>query len=94
MALPGTELAAMAQEKGNVLETDLSQLDYMRPAYSDNALSPELVRRYHRKAALGFYLRPRYVLRRLARIRGWEDVKANLSGLQSFASVWRRSTRR
>jgi radical SAM superfamily enzyme YgiQ (UPF0313 family) len=94
MALPGTELAAMAQEKGNVVETDLSQLDYMRPAYSDNALSPELVRRYHRKAALGFYLRPRYVLRRLARIRGWEDVKANLSGLQSFASVWRRSTRR
>lgn len=92
MALPGTELAAMAQQKGQAVENDLSRFDYMRPTYTDTSLPAELVRRYHRKAVVGFYLRPRYVFRRLARIRTWEDVKANLSGLQSFASVWRRAS--
>ncbi len=94
MALPGTELAAKAQQVGEAAEKDLSRFDYMRPTYKDNSLPPELVRKYHRKAVLGFYLRPRYVLRRISRIRGWEDVKANLAGLQSFLSVWRRSSSR
>ncbi len=94
MPLPGTELAAKAEQAGTVVEKDLSRFDYMRPMYSDNSLSPDLVKKYHRKAVVGFYLRPRYILKRIARIRGWEDVKSNLMGLRSFGSIWRRSSSR
>jgi anaerobic magnesium-protoporphyrin IX monomethyl ester cyclase len=93
MALPGTELAATAMQTGAAVENDLSKFDYMRPTYTDTSLPAELVKRYHRKAVLGFYLRPRYILRRVAGIRGWDEIKANLSGLRSFASVWERSNR-
>jgi radical SAM superfamily enzyme YgiQ (UPF0313 family) len=92
MALPGTALAAQAQQKGQAVQNDLSKFDYMRPTYTDASLPPALVRKYHRKAVVGFYLRPRYIFRRLAQIRCWDDIKANLSGLQSFASLWRRTS--
>jgi len=94
MPLPGTELAARAKQAGKIVEKDLSRFDYMRPTYSDNSLSPDLVKKYHREAVVGFYLRPRYIMRRIARIRGWEDVKANVMGLRSFGSMWRRSSSR
>jgi radical SAM superfamily enzyme YgiQ (UPF0313 family) len=94
MPLPGTELAARAEQRGKAVEQDLSRFDYMRPTYTDTSLPPELVRRYHRRAVRQFYLRPRYLLRRLLRVRRWADVRANLSGLRSFASIWRRSSRR
>jgi radical SAM superfamily enzyme YgiQ (UPF0313 family) len=91
MPLPGTELAAKADRAGEIVENDLSRFDYARPTYSEDLLPPDLVKKYHRAAVLGFYLRPRYIMRRLARIRDWEHVRANLSGLRSFASIWRRS---
>jgi radical SAM superfamily enzyme YgiQ (UPF0313 family) len=92
MPLPGTELAAVAERPGGTVERDLERFDYARPTYSDGSLPPDLVTRYHRMAIRGFYLRPRYIIRRLSRIRGWEDVKANLMGIGSFLSVWRRSS--
>ncbi|RJP65656.1 MAG: radical SAM protein [Candidatus Abyssobacteria bacterium SURF_17] len=92
MPLPGTELAHHAEQAGRVLEQDLARFDYARPTYSDNSLPPELVKKYHRKAVRGFYLRPRYILRRAAKVRNWRDVKANLLGLGSFLNLWRRSS--
>jgi radical SAM superfamily enzyme YgiQ (UPF0313 family) len=92
MPLPGTELAAKAGEMGNLVEEDMSRFDYARPVYSDASLTPDLVRKYHKMAIRGFYLRPRYILRRLGRIQGWDDVKANLMGLKSFISLSKRSS--
>jgi radical SAM superfamily enzyme YgiQ (UPF0313 family) len=91
MPLPGTELAQAAGRAGTFVQEDLARFDYARPTYSDNSLPPELVKKYHRIAVCGFYLRPRYILKRLARIRTWQDVKANLMGLRSFLSIWKRA---
>lgn len=91
MPLPGTELAATAEEDGEFVQEDLERFDYSRPTYSDASLSPELVKKYHKMAVRGFYLRPGYIISRLSRIRGWDDIKANLQGIGSFISVWRRS---
>lgn len=92
MPLPGTALAARAEHSGEIIEEDLSRFDYARPTYSDDSLPPELVKKYHAMALRKFYLRPRYIARRISRIRGWQDVKANLLGLKSFFSVWERSS--
>ncbi|GAB4330537.1 MAG: radical SAM protein [Candidatus Abyssubacteria bacterium] len=90
MPLPGTELALAAERSGTFVQADLSKFDYMRPTYSDTALPPDLVKKYHSIAVRGFYLRPRYLVKRLLRIRTWQDVKANLMGLRSLLSIWRR----
>ena len=88
--LPGTELAAMAQQVSTSFQTDFGKYDYARPVFETSSLSAETIRKYHNKAIKSFYLRPAYLLQELGRIRSFNDIKQYWSGLKSFTSLLRR----
>ncbi|NQU45374.1 radical SAM protein, partial [bacterium] len=65
--LPGTELHALARAEG--LLVDPAGGSYARAALRSYALSAEDLTRWRRRALLRLYMRPRYILRTLARAR-------------------------
>jgi hypothetical protein len=80
---PGTELYRQAQLQGYV------KGDYWREFTLGRASDrlPYLARdadRWIRKAYLGFYLRPSYVVRSLLGMRSWDDVRKHASALRGL----------
>ncbi len=76
--LPGTELYSIARETGE-LSVEVDWDKYLMfstedPPYVATGLSKSLLREYHRKAYREFYLRPRFILSQLARVRTKEDI--------------------
>ncbi len=76
--LPGTELYRGAKERGELSE-DVSWDKYLMFSAEDLPYVPanitkSLMREYRRKAYREFYLRPRYLLGQVSRIRTREDV--------------------
>jgi anaerobic magnesium-protoporphyrin IX monomethyl ester cyclase len=76
--LPGTELFKIAKERGE-LSQDVAWDKYLMFSaeelpYVTKTLTKELVQEYSRKAYREFYLRPRYILGQVSRIRTKEDV--------------------
>jgi radical SAM superfamily enzyme YgiQ (UPF0313 family) len=67
--LPGTEYYRIAQEMGLFEETNLSKGDYARPIVRTQSLSTDELIALRRKALLGYYLRPTYVLNTMKDIR-------------------------
>ncbi len=67
--LPGTEYYRIAKEMGLFEEADLSKGDYARPIVRSQSLSTADLVKLRRKALLGYYLRPKYVLDTVKGIR-------------------------
>ena len=84
---PGTELYRLAIEGGYVPEkwdeyvyADLKSID--NPGFGTKTLSGEELKEWNRKAYTSFYLRWRYVWKRLRKITSTGDLKTNVSGLR------------
>lgn len=78
---PGTEIYELAIKEGSVKRIGPKEIfksvRYTNKNLSDEELKKELGRIYKR-----FYMRPGYLIRRLLRIRTWDEFKANVvSGL-------------
>ncbi len=62
---PGTRFFQEVVEKELLVEEDWDKFTLMEPVAATTELSPEEIKRYQRRAMLEFYLRPRYLLRRI-----------------------------
>jgi len=79
--LPGTEYYNIIKKEGKFL--DVGWEGYT--AYSDGAfihgdVNPKLMSLMQKKAYREFYIRPSFVMRRLVRIRSFNDVKLIAKG--------------
>ena len=88
---PGTDLYEIALERGYVtLDTkweDFAPLTKSAPPLvQDNLTQSELIK-LRKRAFYQFYLRPRFMLRRLLRIRSLQDVRSLLEGLRIFFGI-------
>lgn len=67
--LPGTEYYRLAKEMNLFDDKNLSKGDYARPIVRTLSMSTEELIGYRKKALLGFYLRPSYIINTLKDIR-------------------------
>ena len=77
--LPGTELFRDAKARGELAEEVTWDKYLMFSAedlpYVPKGVSRDMMKEYHRKAYREFYLRPRFMLKQVARIRTKEDLE-------------------
>jgi radical SAM superfamily enzyme YgiQ (UPF0313 family) len=89
--LPGTPLYEEARRM-KLLRPDAKWQDYSPLSNADPVMSlpdlpPKLIRKWHRRALRGYYLRPSYIISRLASLRHWYEVINLLNGLKIFFNI-------
>jgi len=78
--LPGTEMWEIAKQNGTVNEDDWNSFTFYAPEkmpFSSNLLNDQELLSLYRKAYKSFYLRPKFILRQLAKIRNFADIYRN-----------------
>jgi len=91
---PGSELFDNLIRKGIKIE-DWDKASYVtsktksKPVILTEHLSEEEVKRFYSSAYKEFYLRPRYILKALTRMKSIGDVKINLNGLKMLLDMLR-----
>jgi anaerobic magnesium-protoporphyrin IX monomethyl ester cyclase len=84
---PGTEMFAWAEKNNYLLHKNWSEYDLSRPVMELPTISGDKILKYYKKAHRQFYLRPSYILKRLLKMRSFEDFKRNFDpfiGLLKF----------
>ena len=79
---PGTEMFRWAQENGYLMTQDWKDYDLSTPILRLPTVSPEEVLRYYRIAHRRFYLRPKYVWKRLLKMRDPEALSSAVRGVR------------
>lgn len=77
---PGTEMYDWAKEHGYITVKDWSKYNMSDVVMELPTVTPEQLEEYYAKAHKAFYLRPRIIMRRLMKIRSWEQVKQEVRG--------------
>lgn len=89
--LPGTPLYEEAGRLGLLRPgakwQDYSPLSNADPVLALPGLPSKLIRKRHRNALRGYYLRPAYVISRLASIRHWYEALNLLNGIKLFFNI-------
>ncbi|MEE9294524.1 MAG: radical SAM protein [Phycisphaerae bacterium] len=85
--IPGTKLYDWAKRNGHLLTDDWRDYDAAKVIMELPTVSNDEVNRMYRTAYHEFYLRPRYLLKRLMRMRNLEDVKMSLRAIHSILTV-------
>ncbi len=80
---PGTELFSWARRNGYLRAFDWNDYDLANTVMELPTVSVEEINRMYKVAYREFFFRPRYLLRRLARIHSLEDIRMNLRALRS-----------
>lgn len=80
---PGTELYERAQELGRI-EGSLEEFTFEGAAFIPHTMTREEIERLRTIAFRKFYLRPRYIIRKLLQVRSYHELKAMLTGLRSL----------
>jgi len=82
---PGTKLFAEADRFG-FLSKDFSQYSIWNPVFVPLGYEDkDEVFKMEKEAMRRFYLRPKYIIKRLMRIRSFEDIKRNYKGLKMLS---------
>jgi radical SAM superfamily enzyme YgiQ (UPF0313 family) len=89
---PGTQMFEWARQRGLLRTLDWGEFDLGNAVMELPSVSTEQINRMYRSAYREFYLRPRYVWRRLRSVRSIEDLRVNARALKSILHV--RSTGR
>ena len=85
--LPGTEVFEEFKQKGFIKNFDYSSYFWHKePVFETPLLSKETLFKYYKKSYHEFYLRPKYILRKLTSIRSLSDITNNLKGLRTVIS--------
>ena len=71
---PGTEMHRLAQESGLIKAGEFSSLAYSDPVMPTSHLSIDELKRLRTSVLRKFYLRPRFILRTLARVRSVPEL--------------------
>ena len=79
---PGTQLYSEAEKYGK-LNKDFTEFNMWHPVFVPYGYKDEKeVMKMERKAFREFYFRPKYILRRLTKIRNLTDIRRHLKGLK------------
>lgn len=89
--LPGTEIHKWAKEKGYLRTRNWQDYDAANVMVELPTVASDEINRMYRTAHREFYFRPRYLLRRLMKLRSLEDIKMSIRAFCSLLAV--RSTR-
>jgi len=88
---PGTEMFSWASENSHLIHKNWAEYDLAKPVMELPTVSSEKVLYYYKKAYRQFYFRPSYLLKRLLKIRSFEDLKSNF---QPFVGLLKFSLRK
>jgi len=72
---PGTEMFEWARKNGFLKTLDWDDYDLSKPVMELPTVSSERIIQYYKKAYKRFYFRPKFLLKRLLKIRSLEDLK-------------------
>jgi len=89
---PGTELSRWAGEQGFVKHTQWGLYDLAHPILELPTISSDAVLKAYQRAYREFYLRPSYILRRLASIRTREDFLTYANAFRGILSMLRKES--
>jgi hypothetical protein len=84
---PGTPLHDRARELG-WLSTDHNDYTYQGVAFVPSTLNRDDIAALRQLAFRRFYSRPRWLLRRLTRLRSLDDLRAAVHGVISLVNLW------
>lgn len=84
---PGTEMFAWADREGLLLTKNWQDYDLSKPVMELPTVSPEKISEYYRLAHRKFYLRPRYIWRRLRRLRNFREFLMAARGLRMLLGI-------
>jgi len=75
---PGTEMFDWAEKNSFLIHKNWANYDLAKPVMELPTISLEKILYYYKRAYRQFYMRPAYILKRLIKIRNFEDFKKNL----------------
>lgn len=81
---PGTAMFNWAKENNYLNTYDWDDYDLARVVMELPSVSPKEIVRFYRKAYKKFYLRPRYLIKRIMKIRSFNDLKMNFTTFLSL----------
>ncbi len=95
---PGTDLYKIALASGFINEhtrwEDFAPITKSAPVLVQGNLSQAELISWQKKAFRKFYLRPKYIFRKLAKISSWTDLKIILTGLGIFLRVQKKKIKK
>lgn len=84
---PGTELYEWAEKNGYIRTENWAEYDWASPILVLPTVSQGKVLEYYKMAYKKFYFRPKYIIRRISKIRAWADIESIFSGLKGIFDV-------
>lgn len=84
---PGTEMFRWADEKGYLITKNWADYDLAHPVMKLPTVSCKKVQNFYRQAHIRFFLRPRYIVRRIARLRSLADFADAFRGLRAIIGI-------
>lgn len=86
---PGTEVRAIIEKKGKILEKDWGKYDNIegKALFEYESLTKDLMEKMHKLAYKEFYMRPSFVIRRILRTRSLLELKNQFTGFLSILGL-------
>ncbi|HEY4761177.1 MAG TPA: radical SAM protein [Thermoguttaceae bacterium] len=84
---PGTEMYRWADENNFLLTRNWEDYDLSRPIMKLPTVAPEVVQRYYDSAHRRFFLRPKFILKRLWRLRNPTELASVVRGLRMIVKM-------
>jgi len=81
---PGTQMFEWARRNGYLRTLDWNYYDLANQVLELPTVTRDDVNRMYRTAYREFYFRPRYLVKRMLKMRGWTDIKANYRAFRSI----------
>ncbi|HPI03270.1 MAG TPA: radical SAM protein [Candidatus Goldiibacteriota bacterium] len=82
---PGTEMYKWAQDNGYLMTNDWSKYDFSTAVMNLPTVSPEKIEEYYHRAHRLFYGRPKYLIKRVLKIRTIDDV---IMAFKAVIAIW------
>jgi radical SAM superfamily enzyme YgiQ (UPF0313 family) len=92
--MPGTEQWEFFRKYGTLTTEDWSSFTYWEPVFVPNGLTVDKILELYRDFYREFYLRPIIIWRHLKMLKGIDDVKRFVRGLQVLLGIFGPMTRR
>lgn len=84
---PGTEMFAWAERNGFLKTRDWQQYNLSMPVMELPTVSSEKVLKCYRSAHRRFYFRPSYILKRINRLKSWEELRSAVRAVRMLLGV-------
>lgn len=84
---PGTEMFRWAEENDLLLTKNWEDYDLSRPVMKLPTVDPEVVQRFYDSAHRRFFLRPKFILKRLWQLRSPTELASAVRGLRMILKV-------